>query len=134
LVAAEVHNRVLVVDDSAVVREIIGSFLTDAGFVVCGEAADGLAAIEKAKELKPDLVLLDLSMPHMNGAEAASVLRSALPDVRLILFTMHSEAIGNSLGSAVGVDLVLSKPNGMRQLIGHARALLAGKESNSSES
>jgi DNA-binding NarL/FixJ family response regulator len=92
---------------------------------VCGEAGNGLAAVELAKQLKPDLVLLDLSMPMMNGAEVASVLRSSMPQVRLILFTMYSEAVGNSLASAVGVDLVLSKPNGMRQLIGHARTLLS---------
>jgi DNA-binding NarL/FixJ family response regulator len=67
--------------------------------------------------LRPDLVLLDLSMPEMNGVEAASVLKKMMPNVRIIVFTMFSENIGRSLTSAIGVDMVLSKPDGMRALV-----------------
>ena len=84
---------------------------------VCGEAANGLEAVEKAKTLKPDLVLLDLAMPEMNGAETASVLKMTVPDVRIILFTMYSENVGSYLTSAIGVDAVLSKPDGMTALV-----------------
>src|SRR6267378_1326406 len=68
------RNRILVIDDGDWVRNIIGLFLEHAGFEVCGEAADGVEAIEHAKKLKPDLIVLDLVMPRMNGAEAASIL------------------------------------------------------------
>lgn len=56
---------------------------------VCGEASDGVEAIKKAGEFKPDLILLDLVMPNMNGAEAASVLRTRMPETAIILFTIQ---------------------------------------------
>ncbi len=118
------YERILIVDDSKAVRDVIRTFLTNAGFQVCGEADNGLAAIEQAKGLKPDLILLDLSMPMMNGAETASVLKGMMPDVPLVLFTMYNEAVGKSLASAVGVDAVLSKPNGMSSLVECVRSLL----------
>lgn len=116
---------VLIVDDSPTIRSLIRSFLTNQpGIVVCGEAVDGVDAIEKAKMLSPDLVLLDLAMPRMNGVEAAFVLRGAMPNLRLILFTMYSENMSKALTSASGVDMVLSKPDGMRNLVSSVRKLL----------
>jgi DNA-binding NarL/FixJ family response regulator len=111
-------KQILIADDSDTVRRILKMFLeTRDDLMVCGEAANGFEAVEKAKLLRPDLVLLDLAMPEMNGAEAASVLKKSLPDVPIIVFTMFSENIGRSLTSAVGVDLVLSKPDGMKALV-----------------
>src|SRR5712671_3639014 len=75
------RSRILVIDDGDMARNIIGIFLEHAGFEVCGEAADGVEAIEQAKKLKPDLIVLDLAMPRMNGAEAASVLSTTMPEV-----------------------------------------------------
>ena len=69
-------------------------------------------------------MLLDLAMPEMNGAEAASVLKKSMPHVPIIVFTMFSENIGRSLTSAVGVDLVLSKPDGMKALVEAIESLL----------
>jgi DNA-binding NarL/FixJ family response regulator len=86
--------------------------------VVCGEAVNGREAVEKAMTLKPDLVLLDLAMPEMNGAEVASVLKGEMPEIRVILFTMYGENIGKYLSSAVGIHAVLSKPDGVTQLAG----------------
>jgi DNA-binding NarL/FixJ family response regulator len=70
------------------------------------------------------LLLLDLAMPEMNGAEVASILKHKMPRIRIILFTMYSENVGQSLTSAVGVDLVLSKPNGMMRMVESIKALL----------
>jgi DNA-binding NarL/FixJ family response regulator len=113
-----VRKKILIADDSSVVREILREFLEDRGYVrVCGEAANGFQAIETAKKARPDMVLLDLSMPEMNGAEAASLLKKLMPDVRIVVFTMFSDDLRNSLASALGVDLVLSKPEGFRGLI-----------------
>ena len=92
--------------------------------MVCGEATNGFEAIEQARKLQPDLILLDLAMPEMNGAEAASVLKKMMPETRIILFTMYSENIGRSLTSAVGVDLVLSKPDGIKVLVEAVDGLL----------
>src|ERR1700716_4673456 len=79
------RSRILVSDDGNSVRDIIGIFLEHAGFEVCGEAADGVEAIEQAKKLKPDLIVLDLVMPRMNGAEAASVLSTTMPEIPVVL-------------------------------------------------
>jgi DNA-binding NarL/FixJ family response regulator len=120
-----VPKQILIADDSGTVRRILKMFLeAQMDIAVCGEAANGFEAIEKAKMLRPDLVLLDLAMPQMNGAEAASVLKKAMPTVPIIVFTMFSENIGRSLTSAVGIDLVLSKPDGMKALVEAIEGLL----------
>jgi len=74
-------HRILVIDDGDSVRDIIRIFLERNGFEVCGEGGDGVQAIELAKKLKPDLIVLDLAMPRMNGAEAASCSVKPWPDV-----------------------------------------------------
>jgi DNA-binding NarL/FixJ family response regulator len=67
-------KRVLIVDDNLYVRYVIRTFLNDQDEIeICGEAVDGVEAIEKTRHLKPDLVLLDLSMPSLNGAEVALI-------------------------------------------------------------
>jgi len=119
-------SSVLIVDDNAPTRWAIRTFLEcKPGLEVCGEAVDGVDAIKKAEQLKPDLILLDLSMPQMNGAAAASVLKHKMPRVSIILFTLYDDAIGESLASSLGVDLVLSKTTGLTTLADRAQALLA---------
>jgi DNA-binding NarL/FixJ family response regulator len=121
-----VSKQILIADDSSTVRRILKIFLQDRkGITVCGEAANGFEAVEKAKMLRPDLVLLDLAMPVMNGAEAASVLKKLMPNVLIIVFTMFSENIGRALTSVIGVDMVLSKPDGMRALVDAIDGLLS---------
>src|SRR5882762_813993 len=102
---------VLVVDDSAEIRDIVRSFLERGklGFTVCGEATNGLDAIKQAEVLKPDLVLIDLRMPIMNGIETAAVLKRLLPKTQIVLFSNYTEEIGTKLASTVGIDLVLPK-------------------------
>jgi DNA-binding NarL/FixJ family response regulator len=98
--------------------------LEHAGFEVCGEAADGVEAIEQAKKLKPDLIVLDLVMPRMNGAEAASILSQTMPDVPIVLLTLYQNMLGSALGSAVGVKAVLDKTEGLDKLVACVRSLL----------
>ena len=119
-------KRILIADDSRIVRRILSMFLqTRKNIDVCGEAANGTEAIEKAKLLHPDLVLLDLAMPEMNGAEVASILKKSMPNVHIIIFSMYSENIGRSLTSTIGVDMVLSKPDGIISLMKAVDAVLS---------
>ncbi|HXN18566.1 MAG TPA: response regulator transcription factor [Candidatus Binatus sp.] len=118
-------KNILIADDNAGVRALIRTYLEmQTEFEVCGEATDGVDAIEKIKELKPDLILLDLVMPKMNGAEVASIIKRTMPTVPIILFSVHGEKIGKSLASAVGVDIVLSKPDGISNLVESVKSLL----------
>jgi len=118
------RGRILVGDDGDSVRNIIGLFLEHAGFEVCGEAADGVEAIEQARRLKPDLIVLDLVMPRMNGAEAASVLSRTMPNVPVVLLTLYQNILGPALAAAVGAKVVLDKTDGLDKLVACVRSLL----------
>ena len=117
-------RRILVIDDGDSVRDIIRIFLERNGFEVCGEGGDGIQAIELAKKLKPDLIVLDLAMPRMNGAEAASILTQAMPMVPIVLLTLYMNVLGPSLASAIGVKAVIDKIDGMDKLVACVRSLL----------
>jgi CheY-like chemotaxis protein len=85
-----VLKYILLVDDSAVIRAATRHFLdSQPGFSVCGEAIDGLDALEKAQNLNPDLIILDLAMPRMNGLQAARKLRALMNNVPIILFMVR---------------------------------------------
>ena len=103
--------NVLIVDDSEDVRQIVGKFLHARTFFrVCGEASTGLEAIQKAEQLQPDLILLDLKMPGMNGIETAALLKRVAPKTKLILFSAYTDSLGGTAwATAAGVDLVLPK-------------------------
>lgn len=101
--------RILIADDHEALRRGLRSALLGAGWQVCGEAADGKQAIEKTKELKPDLVLLDLSMPVMSGHEAAREILRNNPGVKIVVFTMHeSQQVRDAL-SKIGVHALAVK-------------------------
>ena len=124
--------KLFIVDDNPSLRSLIRSLLEQHGYEICGEAEDGLQAVESAKQLKPDLILLDASMPKLGGAQVASVLRRELPKTRIILFTFFDEAIGKELAAAIGVDLVLSKTEGMSKLLNSVQTLIERNASSQS--
>lgn len=117
-------KKVLVIDDHPSIRFLIRSLVETDDFSVCGEAADGLEGVEKAKQLAPDLILLDFSMPLMNGAETARILKKLMPQVPIILFTLDSESVNKALAAAMGVDRVIAKSDGMRSLLECMRNVL----------
>lgn len=81
--------RILIVDDSVSMRRIIATIVgSHSGWVICGEAENGMSGVEKFQELNPDLVLLDFGMPDINGIEAASRMAITNPTAVLILFTV----------------------------------------------
>jgi len=82
--------RLLIVDDHEVVRRGIRSLLADHNrWEVCGEAVDGQDAVDKARELKPDLIIMDVSVPRLNGLEATPIIRSVLPDCEVLILRQH---------------------------------------------
>jgi DNA-binding NarL/FixJ family response regulator len=119
-------KRILVVDDNFKVRRAIRTSLENhLGFEVCGEAVGGFSAIENARELKPDLVLLDLLMPDMNGVDVASALKQMMPELPIIMLTGYDDQIGKELASVAGANIVLAKHDGMEKVIDSMEYLLS---------
>src|ERR1700735_2393503 len=95
--------RLLIVDDNESVRNGIRMFLElHEGFTVCGEASDGLEGIKRAFELKPDVVLLDLSMPNLDGMEATHLIREGSPLTEVVIVTSHESLEAARLAATVG--------------------------------
>jgi DNA-binding NarL/FixJ family response regulator len=116
---------ILIVDDDPNIRKHTRDFFErQTQYSVCGEAVDGLDAIEKARQLHPDLIILDMSMPRMNGLQAARILRQMMKDVPIILFTLHASAIVLSEVQAMGVSSVVSKSHGFDGLRKQVESLL----------
>jgi DNA-binding NarL/FixJ family response regulator len=121
-------KRILIADDGEEVRQVVRAvFEARSGYEICGEAANGTEAVERALELKPDLLLLDVAMPMLNGVEVASVLAGAMPDLPVVLYTMYNEMLGLSLASAVGARAVISKADGISKLLECVQNLLEPK-------
>ena len=125
-------KTVLIADDSASVRLSVRLLLQGRHReLVVREAFDGMDAVEKAKKSKPDLILLDLAMPRLNGAEAATVLKSDLPETPVILFT-YTDLVPKSLCETIGVDFI-SKTDGIPKLLEGVDALLPPTPPNEGE-
>jgi DNA-binding NarL/FixJ family response regulator len=119
-------KTILIADDNERVRTVIRQALErETSFKVCGEATDGTDAVSKAKELEPDLVILDVRMPGLNGVEVAGILRYALPKIRIVFVTMYAEDITENLTSIFHIDAVLSKASGLTNLVENVESLLA---------
>jgi len=118
-------HSILIVDDSLFIREALCNlFEREADFDVCGEAGDGKEAIEKAQKLRPDLILLDLSMPVMNGLDATRVLRRVMPEVPVIMYSAYSDSSTEKAANSAGVRALVSKLEPTSVLLGKARSAL----------
>ena len=120
----EPRNCVLLVDDNADFRRSLHKIFEQAGWEVCGEAENGVDAIEKAERLQPRIIVLDLVMPKMNGLTAARVLKRTMPNVHLILFTMHGTLLTADDTVSAGIDAVFSKDEPITALLEKAQRLL----------
>lgn len=111
--------RILIADDSQYSRYALRKLLEGHGCEVCGEAEDGLSAVEKSAILKPDLVILDFNMPNLNGVQAGHAIHTANPGIPLLLFTL--EHIGPSL-------LELTREAGFRGALAKSEGIFALSE------
>lgn len=125
-IALTFTDRILLVDDSPIFREALRREFEEDGWDVW-EAADGPIAIQKAQQLRPPVILLDLAMPGMNGIAAARVLREALPDVHLILLTGYGYLFKSTELSSIGIDAIVSKNEPIAELLLKARSFLRAR-------
>ena len=117
-------KKVLLADDHPSIRRMLTDlFEAEEGYDICAEAIDGQEAIALAIKHRPDLIILDLSMPVLNGLEASIALKKLMPDVPIILFTHHASLSNSLFGSGASVDRIVSKTNA-NELMGHVRSLV----------
>ena len=117
-------KSVLIADDQEVIRRMLCRlFDSQSDFEVCGEAKNGQEAIEMAQVLSPDLIMLDLSMPVMNGIEAACELKRLMPMTPIIVFSEFSDVFSEREARTSGVAALVSKTESLSVLLEKARAV-----------
>lgn len=119
---------ILIVDDSPQLRQGVRSVFQAHGYLVCGEAGNGKEAIEMAELLQPELIVLDFSMPVMNGLDAARTLHEKMPSVPVILFSNYADALGGT--TQLGISAIVSKDRAITALVSEAESLLKARRAN----
>jgi len=121
----------MIVDDHAVIRRMVREVF-EAEDLNVFDAANGAEGVQKAQEVKPSLIILDLSMPVMNGLDAARELKVLMPHVPLLMFTNNPGWIVEKEARSAGISAVISKSdsNGLKQLLARAKALLVRDETS----
>src|SRR6267378_7729202 len=121
--------RILIADDHEIVRQGIRSlFDLQTDWEICGEAVDGLDAIEKSKHLKPDVILLDVSMPHLNGLDAARVIRKEVPQSKILMVSQHDAAYMSQRALEVGARGYVAKSELSRQLLAAVESVIHDRQ------
>jgi DNA-binding NarL/FixJ family response regulator len=118
--------RVLLADDHAVVRFGLRALLELSGMQVIGEASDGREALRLAEEHQPDVAILDVAMPGLNGIDAAAALRERCPGTRIVILSMHSDSEHVHRAFAAGASGYLLKGSASEEIVTAARAVLSG--------
>jgi DNA-binding NarL/FixJ family response regulator len=126
-------KTILLADDSPIVGQALYRLLAAEGnYELCAQASDGNEAIALATQCKPDLVILDLSMPKMNGLEAARELKKIMPTVPIILLTLHASSANESFAKDMCVDSVVPKGD-LRRLMDSVRTLLLAEAGDTTD-
>jgi len=119
--------KVLLVDDHAVMREGLAALLSRAGIDVIGTASNGREAVRLARELVPDAVVMDISMPDLNGIEATRQIRVRAPSVRIVMLSMHANREHVHQALAAGADGYVLKESAAAEVAAAVRAVAAGR-------
>jgi DNA-binding NarL/FixJ family response regulator len=109
--------RILLAEDNTAMRRTLRELLEDEGLDVVGEAADGVEAIERAHELRPDLILMDLRMPRMDGIEATRLVKENVPGVRVLMLSAYADPSLTERAVAVGADGYVVKGTSYQLLV-----------------
>jgi two-component system, NarL family, response regulator DegU len=120
-------TTVLIADDHQLLRQALRRAMEDAGLVVLGEAGDGAEAVQLVDELRPELVIMDVTMPVLGGIEATRRLHAAHPDLPIVVLTMHDEEALREEALRAGASAFLTKDSSMQQVVATAIATAAGE-------
>jgi len=119
--------RVLIVDDAAFMRKLLRNILFNGGFDIAGEAENGKQAVEMYKQLKPDLVFLDIVMPEMNGIETLKAIKKMDPNAKVIMCTAIGQEKIVKTAIKLGADGYIVKPFQAQKVIEEAKRVLGLK-------
>jgi two-component system, NarL family, nitrate/nitrite response regulator NarL len=119
--------RILVVDDVPAVRKGLCSLLSSYELEICGEAENGKQAVDQVQELYPDIVVLDISMPVMDGLRATIEIRRVAPSTKIVLFSIHDGPQAKTAARMVGADALVSKAAAAFDLVPTLRRLFASQ-------
>lgn len=120
--------RILIVDDHEIFRKGLRSVLEPrAEFEICGEATNGLEAVERAKQLQPDVILMDISLPQIDGLEATGIIRSQLPNTQILILSQHDSPYMLSAARKVGASAYVTKSQVSQCLLAALEGLLHGR-------
>jgi two-component system, NarL family, response regulator NreC len=119
--------RLLLADDHVLVRQSLRTLLEDEGFQVVGEASDGQSALEQARSLEPDIVVMDIGMPTRNGLDAARAIRLSCPETKIIVVTQHEEEGFVAAAVEAGVKGYVLKSQTATELINAIRQVSRGE-------
>ena len=118
---------IIIADDDQAFRSVLKPLLEkERELSVVGEAADGLEAIERARALSPDIILMDIAMPRLNGLEATRRIRAERPEIKVIIFTKYQEAAYRRAATDSGAEAFLTKTTRLADLLTTIRQLTAG--------
>jgi DNA-binding NarL/FixJ family response regulator len=120
-------TTVLIADDHQLLRQALRRAMEDAGLVVLGEAGDGAEAVQLVDELRPELVIMDVTMPVLGGIEATRRLHAAHPELPIVVLTMHDEDALREEALRAGASAFLTKDSSMQEVVATAIATAAGE-------
>jgi len=119
--------RLMLADDHRMLREGLSRSMSEQGFDVVGEAGDGEQAVKMAEQLRPDVVLMDVTMPEMDGVEATKQIRAALPNVRVVMLTMHADQEVLAAAIRAGASGYLVKDCSTAEIAAAVRMAVSGE-------
>jgi two-component system, NarL family, response regulator DegU len=120
-------TTVLIADDHQLLRQALRRAMEDAGLIVLGEAGDGAEAVQLVDELRPELVIMDVTMPVLGGIEATRRLHAVYPELPIVILTMHDEEALREEALRAGASAFLTKDSSMQEVVATAIATAAGE-------
>jgi DNA-binding NarL/FixJ family response regulator len=123
--------KLLIVDDEKTVRAGLRMRLElEPDLAIAGEAGDGLEAVRLAQEVRPDVVVMDVEMPHMDGLAAATELQATIPPPRVVMSSIHDDTLTRTRAAAAGASAFVGKQEGVEFLIETIRRVAASNKEN----